>query len=327
MQSNSRNDLKLPFSDELEKFLGHIEHIEGKSRNTVNAYRRDLLDFMGFVADEFGIPEDSQPGVVSREDITHYLEVLGKGRREENKRGIIARKKVSARTQNRRLSALKSFFRYCCENGLSSADPTSDLKGAREDKKVPVVLTIEEVSNLIDSVSVEDLGGMRDRAIIECLYSTGLRVSELVSLDCGSIPSRGVSFKVIGKGEKERVVFLGDHAKNAVSSFIEQRRREGFETSPSSPLFINRKGGRLTSRSIQRMLNKRARDAGIHVKLTPHALRHSFATHLLLGGADLRVVQELLGHASLSTVQVYTHLTLGDLRERYLESHPLAEEE
>ncbi|MFH1676047.1 MAG: tyrosine-type recombinase/integrase, partial [bacterium] len=216
------------------------------------------------------------------------------------------------------------FFRFCVQNSFVTVDPTSNLSGRRQDRKLPVFLSYSEVVALIESIPTGDLAGLRDRAIIECLYSTGIRVSELVSLSMGGFPKAGDSFRVIGKRRKERIVFIGEPAKNAVMAYLEVRRREGFEASDDAPLFMNSRGGRLTQRSVQRILSNRSNEAGLRVIPTPHSLRHSFATHLVGGGADLRTVQELLGHASLSTVQIYTHLAPKELIEKYLKSHPLA---
>ncbi len=325
-QSISRNAEEIPCRDALEKFLDHLSAVEGKSPNTIKAYRRDLTDFLVYMRDRKSLPKIAGPERILQVDITDYLAHLGK-RRQIREGGRIREGKLSARTQNRRLSALKAFFRFCVEYRLVRIDPTAELRGAQGSKKLPVFLTIEEVVKLIDSIPGGDLAGLRDRAIVECLYSTGLRVSELVGLGCGDIPRTGNSMRVIGKRRKERIVFLGEPAMRAISAYLHQRRAEGFDSKPDSPLFANKNGGRLTSRSVQRMLSYRARKAGLRVIPTPHSLRHSFATHLVQGGADLRTVQELLGHARLGTVQIYTHLSLKDLRERYLAAHPLAIDE
>ncbi len=322
MPSKSPNE-ELPCTDALERFLIHISAAEGRSKNTVSAYRRDVTDFLIYGRDELGIPVGSGPERILRSDITSYLEHLGRPRMVE--RGAKIRKvRLSSRTLNRRLSALKAFFRFCLENGFSSNDPTADLRGARQEEKLPVFLSVKEMERLINSIPSGDLKGLRDRAVIECLYSTGIRVAELVGLDCRDIPPGGDAFRVVGKRMKERLVFLGEPARNAMDVYLMERRKAGIETDDDSPLIINLRGGRLSARSVQRLLAERAKLAGLKVIPTPHALRHSFATHLVQRGADLRTVQELLGHARLGTVQVYTHLSLADLREKYLKAHPLA---
>jgi site-specific recombinase XerD len=323
MQSLSRTDQPLPCSEALEQYLLHLKAIEGKSGHTVSAYRIDLIDFLTHARDLSEVPPNAGPERILHSDITSYLEYLGKPRQHKQD-GKIRNVRLSGRTQNRRLSAIKAFFRYCLLQGMISTDPASDIRGAKQEKKLPVFLSIEEVGRLIESVPGGDLSGLRDRAIIECLYSTGLRVSELVSLVVGDVHQGSDALRVIGKRNKERIVFMGDPAIYAVRAYLKERRSQNIETIDTSPLFLGSRKTRLTTRSIQRMLSDRSRSAGLRVIPTPHALRHSFATHLVQNGADLRTVQELLGHARLGTVQIYTHLSLADLRERYLQCHPLA---
>ena len=323
MPSNSPTEKTIPCEKELTKFLEHLSAVEGRSRNTVKAYERDLTDFFEFLRDHCGFPDSAGPSRILRDDVTAYLEFLGE-RREIVRGGKIRKGRLAASTLNRRLSAIKKFFRFCRDYEISSGDPSADLRGARKETKLPVFLTVEEVDQLIRSIPAGDLAGLRDRAIVECLYSTGLRVSELVSLDCGDFPHGGDTMRVTGKRKKERIVFLGEPAMRAIRFYLRERRSAGQDTLHDSPLFTNLKGGRLTQRSVQRILLSRAKHAGLRVIPTPHSLRHSFATHLVQGGADLRTVQELLGHARLGTVQIYTHLSLSDLRRRYLDAHPLA---
>jgi site-specific recombinase XerD len=323
MQSSFPTDKPIPCADALDKFLLHLSAIEARSPHTLSAYRGDLIDFLAWIRDFNDLPPTSGPERILRSDITGYLEYLGK-QRELRVSGKIRKVRLSSRTQNRRLSALKAFFRFCRERDLIKLDPTADLRGARQEKKLPVFLSIDEVKRLIESIPGGDLYGLRDRAIVECLYSTGLRVSELVSLNCGDLSGNADHVRITGKRRKERVVFLGKYAIKATHVYLAARRSEGLETLDESPLFIGNKKTRLTARSIERMLEQRAIAARLRVIPTPHSLRHSFATHLVQNGADLRTVQELLGHARLGTVQIYTHLSLSDLRDRYLDSHPLA---
>jgi integrase/recombinase XerC len=325
MQSTSQKDKPLPCSDAVESFILYLKTVQNRSPNTLKAYRRDLTAFLAFICDELDFPLDAGPERILRTDITAYLNYLGRPRSIREK-GKIKRLEYSASTLNRKLSALKSFFAFCKENGTVKTDPASDLKGAGQSRKLPVFLSVKEIEQLIGSIPGGDLSGLRDRAIIECLYSTGLRVSELVSLNCGQIPRHGDSFRVVGKRRKERLLFLGEPAKFAIEAYLTARRDSGIETLAGSPLFINNRTGRLTQRSIQRMLAARSKAARLRVIPTPHALRHSFATHLLQGGADLRTVQELLGHARLGTVQIYTHLSQTDIRDKYLKYHPLAKD-
>ena len=326
MQSRSLNDESVPCSDALGRFIWYLDSILNRSANTLKAYQRDLLDFFRFVRDERGLPESAGPERIHQDDVTSYLAWLGKSR-EVLEHGKISRKEISARTQNRRLSAIRAFFRFCIENSLSESDPTCELKGAHQDEKLPVFLSVKEIEQLIRSIPCGDLRGLRDLAIIECLYSTGMRVTELVSLNVGSIPKLADSFRITGKGNKQRDVFIGEYARRAIEGYLRIRSDEGIETLHDSPLFLNHRGGRLTQRSIQRMLADRSKAANLRVIPSPHALRHSFATHLLQGGADLRTLQELLGHSRLGTVQIYTHLSRAEIRKRYLQYHPLAQQE
>jgi len=332
MATQSRNRLKsptdhtLPCRTALERFLEHMSAVEGKSVNTVQAYGRDLRSFFKWLKNERNYPVKAGPERILDVDITCWLEFIGKKREVIDGDGIKPVAAVSGRSQNRKLSALKAFFRFCIEYEIVKSDPTSEIRGARQESKLPIYLTVEEIVKLIESIRAGEISGLRDRAIVECLYSTGLRVSELVGLNVGDVPLAGDSIRVIGKGNKERVVFLGKPAELAVFKYIKTRHQEKIETSQESPLFLNKNNGRLSQRSVQRMLESRSKAAGLRMIPTPHSLRHSFATHLVQGGADLRTVQELLGHSKLSTVQIYTHLSLNDLRERYLDAHPLAEE-
>lgn len=326
MQPNTRNEERLPCEGELQKFLEHMSAVEGKSLNTMIAYQRDLEEFFSFLRDERGLPSGTGPDRILEVDVTGYLGHLGKPRTGLQK-GRIRKVKISSGTMNRRLSAIKSFYKFCNESGICKNNPSEGIKGVRKEVKLPVFLTVKEVESLINSIPAGDTAGLRDRAIIECLYSTGIRVTELVNLNVGDLPDHSDTMTVLGKRNKERIVFLGEPAQNAIEMYLNKRKEEGFDTHRDSALFLNHRGGRLTARSIQRILNERAEHARLRVIPSPHSLRHSFATHLVQGGADLRTVQELLGHADLSTVQVYTHLSLKDIRERYLKSHPLASED
>ncbi len=320
----SRIDPDLPCRDYLEKFLLHLSAVEGRSDNTIRAYSRDLVDFLQFIKLNKNFPSTATPDRIMQSDITDYLKHLGKRLDSTGTDEVSSRPPLSPRTQNRRLSSLRTFFRFLIEYNLSGTDPVADIRGARQDEHLPKFLTIQEVEDLITSIPSGDLAGLRDRAIIECLYSTGLRVAELVSLNIDHLPTRGDTMKVLGKRNKERIVFLGGPSIIAIKKYIDERKAQGIESHGMTPLFLNLRNGRLSARSVQRMLADRGTKAKLRVIPTPHSLRHSFATHLVQGGADLRTVQELLGHARLSTVQIYSHLSLNDLRERYLDSHPLA---
>jgi len=226
----------------------------------------------------------------------------------------------------RKLSAIRSFYRYLMREGMLSTNPIEKASSPKLDKRLPSFLTVEETVRLLEAADLSDPVGQRDRALLELLYASGLRVSELAQLNLEQVNLDTNEIRVWGKGAKERVVLMGEPAAMALSTYIGQGRPELLGKKRSSALFLNRDGERLSERSIQRMLEKYARLAGIGKRVHPHVLRHTFATHLLDGGADLRVVQELLGHANLSSTQIYTHITKSQARKVYLSAHPMARE-
>ncbi|MFW5906421.1 MAG: tyrosine recombinase XerC, partial [Desulfobia sp.] len=233
-------------------------------------------------------------------------------------------------TSARKLSALRSFFRFLLRDAKIKKDPLEKIAMPKQGKYIPVFLTVDEVFSLLQAPTDNDTHAGRDRAVLEILYSTGMRVSELSGLDMGRLEQADSLVRVIGKGNKERIVPMGRPAVRALDDYLAERERllaariqKGKEVE-SEAVFLNRRGGRLTSRSVQRLVQHYALRAGISTRVTPHALRHSFATHLLEMGADLRAVQELLGHVSLSTTQKYTHLNVDHLMEVYDRTHPMA---
>lgn len=310
------------FRDTLTSFLENLSAIQGKSANTVKAYGRDIEDFIRYLAEFRNFHEGSVLSDIETDHVLSYLRFLG-GERSAKVNEKLKPVKLSSRTRNRRLSSLRKFFQFCIKEGKAESDPVSGIKGPRQESKLPTYLEIDEVVRLLDSIPGGDIFDLRDRAIFECLYSTGLRVSELCGLDVGDFPENGDTMRVTGKRRKERIVFLGEHAINAGKKYLGLRRKESEIVDKSSPLFTSTKNTRLTVRSVQRIVSTRAKEAGISKQITPHSLRHSFATHLLRGGADLRTLQELLGHSRLGTVQIYTHLTLEEIREKYVKAHPL----
>jgi len=226
----------------------------------------------------------------------------------------------------RRLSQLRSFGRFLVREDVVRTNPFRAVSSPKVPKRLPRPLSVPETVALLSAPDTTTAQGLRDRAILEVLYSGGLRVSELVGLDLNSIDWQRNELRVWGKGSKERIVFLGKPAMAALQAYIEQGRPHLLRGTTTDALFLNRSGGRLTTRSVMNILKKYSRMAGLEKRVTPHTLRHTFATHLLDGGADLRSVQELLGHARLATTQVYTHVSQSRAREVYLRSHPLAQE-
>ncbi len=288
----------------LTSFDRHLLVVRNVSEHTRNAYMLDLREFNAFLESHFGDVDIDCLAKIDRIVLRRYLAQLHK----KNRKSTIGRK----------LSALRTFFRYLVREGHLSANPGDLVSTPRQEKYLPTVMTVDETFALIDSINKADRLSLRDRAIFELLYSSGLRVSELTGLDVGKVYFDQELVRVTGKGEKERIVPVGQHALNALRAYLEERGSPGDQ----EPMFLNRNGGRLTPRSIQRHLKKHLLLAGILKDATPHALRHSFATHLLDGGADLRAIQELLGHASLSTTQKYTQVSVDHLTSVYDKAHP-----
>lgn len=281
----------------IEAYLRELREVRLASEHTLAAYRRDLCSWLEHVGDR-------KPEEVGREDVQDWL-VAG------HAAGL------SAATLARRLSALNGFFTYCEREGFCKQSPCAGMRAPKRPKRLPRALPPEQTQALL-----KEGGGaqeVRDLALLAVMYGCGLRVSETVALNMQDIDWSTGEIRVLGKGRKERVVPLPAGAARMLRDYLEQR---GF--SGDGPVFLNRRGGRLSVRSVQRMLKKRALSTGADVSITPHQLRHSYATHLLAGGGDLRAIQELLGHASLATTERYTHLEIGKLAEIYDRSHPRA---
>ncbi len=304
---------KHPIDGMIGSFIETLASEKGYSANTCRAYRNDLAEFASFaaegtVSDE---EEDKMPFMVEDADhlmIRGYLGFLHK----RNKKKSIARK----------LSALRSFFRYLVRQGIIQNSPADLILTPKQDQNIPAYLTVDEIFRLLDSIRTDTLPGLRNRAIFETMYSTGIRVSELSGLNASSIDFGQSVIKVFGKGGKERIVPIGRKAMDAIRAYTEKLRGETGTLNENGPLFLNKNKGRLTTRSVARILENFVREFSISVPVSPHALRHSFATHMLDAGADLRVVQELLGHKSLSTTQKYTHVSIDRLMETYDKAHP-----
>jgi integrase/recombinase XerC len=231
--------------------------------------------------------------------------------------------KNSKATVARKLSSIRSFFRYMVKLGIINESPADAILTPKQSKKIPVYLPVDEMFRLLDSIKGDSLLGLRNRAIFETLYSCGIRVSELAGLNTQDIDSQGGFLRVLGKGQKERIVPIGHKAMKTIWAYREKLQQEtGLSADAHGPLFLNKLKTRLTPRSIARALDKLVQECCLQTPLSPHAIRHSFATHLLDAGADLRTVQELLGHTSLSTTQKYTHVSIDRLMETYDKAHP-----
>jgi tyrosine recombinase XerC len=294
-------------------FLRWLTHEKGYSQHTVAGYQHDLLEFVASLAEGVSIE------AIDASAVRQFVVSL----HGQNNAATVARK----------LSAMRSFFRFLQRQKVVVTDPLAGISGPKIAQLIPVFLTVDEVFLLLETPDKKDSFMSRDRAILELLYSTGMRVAELVSRDLEDLDFEAEILKVRGKGNKERLVPVGRPAREAVQAWLSRRQQLMQERAgrglvlEKKALFLNGRGSRLTTRSVERMVRAYGERAGIPQTVTPHALRHSFATHLLEMGADLRSVQELLGHASLSTTQRYTHLTLDHLAEVYDKAHPLAKKQ
>lgn len=282
-------------------FLDYLKSARRYSAHTVDAYRRDLADFTAFLEARTGRPPRAEE--VGEDEVRAYLTAL-------------TRRGLAARTVARRLATLKSFHRYLRRRGVVGVDLGPDLKGPRLPKRLPRTLSEEDLSGVLDDTEWEDgPRGLRDRAVLELFYSTGIRLSELVALRVRDLHPGGI-LSVRGKGGKDRRVPVGKRAQDAVRAHL-----AGLPAAPADPLFPGRKGA-VSPRTVQRLVLRHLRRVARTARLSPHLLRHSFATHLLDRGAELRAVQELLGHASLSSTQIYTHVTMDRLRSAHAQAHP-----
>jgi tyrosine recombinase XerC len=291
----------------LERYLQYLAHVRHLSANTLSAYRRDLELYFAFLEDE---------------DLT--LEQM----EADNARsfvGHLSRRGLSSRSINRVLSAVRGYYRFLERVGVEAGSPFASIKSLKIDGKLPSFLFEEEIDQLLTTGQPQDLWELRDLLILELLYSTGCRVSELASASLTDLDLKGATIRVLGKGNKERLVFIGRSAVKRLREYL--LRRKGLRLGDAEgrrALLINRRGGRLTVRGIQNIVDRLLMRSPLHKSATPHTFRHSFATHILRKGADIRVVQELLGHASLSTTQVYTHLDVERLQAVYGSAHPHA---
>ena len=297
----------------LTNFVRWLKVERGYSPHTVDGYTRDVTEFFACVGDEIDLP------LVTRDHIRTYLASLY----NSNSSATVARK----------MSALRTFFRFVLREGVMTHDPLAGVAGPKLARYIPVFLTVDEVFNLLEEPGKQDSFYLRDRALMELIYSTGMRVSELVSRNLEDLDFSAGMVQVTGKGSKERIVPFGNAAAEALQNWFELRNqlivdriKRGHEAEDKA-LFLNSRGTRLTTRSVERLIAAYGQRAGIGVRVTPHALRHSFATHLLEMGLDMRTVQELLGHVSLSTTQKYTHLNMDHLTKVYDQAHPQSTKE
>ena len=290
----------------IDQFIHYIQFVRQYSLHTVRNYKSDLIAFKSFLED---IGWRKTMGQLGKLDLLRYLFHLY----SKNDSSSVARK----------LSSIRSFMAYLHREGIVKANLSKAIETPKQKKYLPKLLTVNEMRQLLDGIKISSNLDLRDRAILELMYGTGIRVSELVSLNVGDVDIREGWMKVLGKGRKERIVPVTTVALKLLSDYL-LTRQHVVVVEEKPPLFLNFRNQRLTSRSVARILDKWVRKTAIYTKISPHSLRHSFATHILESGCDLRTIQELLGHKSLSTTQKYTQVTLDLLKETYQKSHPRA---
>lgn len=294
--------------DQLKDFIHFLVVEKGLASNTVVSYERDLKSYLLYVSK---VEEISSLDAVSRPTIIQFLKFL-----TENGK--------SSKTIARHIASIRSFHQFLLREKVTTQDPTVHIDRPKQEQKLPQVMSLEEVQALLDSPDTSKVFGIRDKAMLELLYATGMRVSELISMNLSDVHLTMGFVRCVGKGNKERIIPLGTMAQNAITNYIEESRSQLLKKKTTDALFVNLYGNRLTRQGFWKILKKLTKEAGIEKELTPHTLRHSFATHLLENGADLRAVQEMLGHADISTTQIYTHVTKTRMKDVYSMFHPRA---
>lgn len=294
----------------IAQFLRFLVAERNAADLTIKSYREDLMGLADYLEHTLG--RSPRPNELSPQQLRTYQAAL--------QEAGYARTSIA-----RKLASMRSFYRFAMRQGLATENPAKPLRNPRRQRKLPHVLSTDEIDRLLRAPKATDTQGLRDRAILETVYSAGLRVSELVGLNDGDLDFDGELIRVRGKGRKERLSPLGRFATTALKRYMQERvLHASLKPGRGTPVFVNRFGKRLTTRSIGRMLEKHIAGAGLDGRTSPHTLRHSFATHLLDRGADIRSVQELLGHKSLTTTQIYTHVSTASLRQVYERAHPRA---
>ena len=300
-----------PFAHHVLDFLGYLEFERGLSRNTLEAYRSDLMQ-LGAYLERSGVDVlDAE-----HEHLAGFLSELADGSED--------RPPVAAATLQRKAACLRSFYRHLRREGLLERDPTADLRAPRKSQRLPQVLNRAEVQKLLCAPRGTDPSALRDRALLETMYACGLRASEAIDLTMGDIDLHAGVLRARGKGSKERLVPIGREAVTAIRAYVQRGRPALVGLRDEAHLFVNHRGAGLTRQGLYKIVQRHARTAGLDGRMSPHTLRHTFATHLLAGGCDLRSVQEMLGHADVATTQIYTHVSAEKLKDVYFQAHPRA---
>src|SRR6202142_4112624 len=300
------------FEQAVLDFLAYLEFERGLSRNTLEAYRADLLQFGAYLQ-----AHHHDALAVGHAELAGFLTALA--------RGSGGRPPVAAATLQRKTACLRSFYRHLRREGTITHDPTAELHGPRKTQNLPEVLSRDEVNRLMRAPQGVSPAALRDRALLEILYACGLRASEAVGLALEDVSLDDAFLRARGKGSKERLVPIGREAVSALRAYLSRARPVLVALRPERHVFVNLRGGGLTRQGLYKIVQGHARDVGLADRMSPHTLRHTFATHLLAGGCDLRSLQEMLGHADIGTTQIYTHLSTERLRDVYFDAHPRAQ--
>ena len=300
-----------PFEHLVLDFLAYLEFERGLSRNTLEAYRSDLLQFGAFLR-----RRGTDVLRAEHADLAAFLSELATGGED--------RPAVAPATLQRKAACLRSFYLHLRREGEVDHDPTAELRAPRKSQKLPQVLSRAEVARLLDAPRGAEPGALRDRALLELMYACGLRASEAIGVEVGDIDLETGVLRARGKGSKERLVPIGREAVVATRAYVEHGRPKLVGLRDESRLIVNRRGSGLTRQGLYKIVQRYARAAGLEGRMSPHTLRHTFATHLLAGGCDLRSLQEMLGHADIATTQIYTHLSAERLKDAYFRAHPRA---
>jgi integrase/recombinase XerD len=293
-------------------FLGYLELERGLSRNTLEAYRSDLQQFAEFL-ERRGL----DPLELKTTDLTDFISELAGGTPE--------RPAAAPATLQRKIACLRSFYRHLRREQILDHDPAAELRSPRSRARLPKVLSRDEVARLLEQPRGTSAAALRDRALLETMYACGLRASEAIGLELTELDLEAGILRARGKGSKERIVPIGSKAIGALGAYLERARPKLVGVRPEPRVFVNLRGGGLSRQGLYKIVRRHARTAGLEQRMSPHTLRHTFATHLLSGGCDLRSLQEMLGHADIGTTQIYTHLTTERLRDVYFEAHPRAQ--
>ncbi len=293
----------------LKEYVYYLRRRKGLTENTIKAYERDLEDYINHLIKYRNIPDVSN---INRRDILAYLKTLQKN-------------DIKPVSITRKLSSIKGFHEYMLKESIVKEDVSYDIKTPKLEKNLPSVLTVDEIVDLMNLVSGDEPLSLRNLALLELIYGSGLRVSELLNLNLQDIHFNAKYVKIVGKGKKERIVPINDMSIKAIKNYLANGRVH-LVKEENNILFLNQYGNKLSRQGFFKILKKLANDAGINKEISPHTLRHSFATHLLESGIDLRSLQELLGHEDISTTQIYTHISKSHLKETYLKAHPRAKE-